>query len=487
MTCAIGSSAPASSPAAFSAGEAARPARPAAVNSQLTARAILNRSLKNPARPKVGYETDSTNESSSDTGAASESSSAFADLIGRISSMIADSAASASPVPGMLSQPSARNMGTTPGKQTAATTGFAREDSASSGSPPESKPVVESGAGLPATESGSGRTAPLARESRTDGPFVPVEVATPLPSPRPKTSPEGRAGGASEAERAAPAPNRIRTAPEAALTVVIRTGEDAPAAAQDAGLQAAVSEGANNTPEESFATGQAPADPGISAPSVAEAAGSALIAASVAGTAGGAQTVPVVVDGTTGTSAAWSGPERKRLGEMTASGIVSDPGSRTAVPPAAWADAQGKGEPGRGADAPLRGDARKVSPPPEPDPAEKSTPRTLRSVALQFTPDGARDVRVRLSERAGEVHVSVHSADPALVKSLRSGVTDLAGVLAHAGYDASAWAGRQGQRQPQPQRPQEPSPRRGGSGVAAGAEDFDGLVQTPEFGNQSRI
>ncbi len=97
--------------------------------------------------------------------------------------------------------------------------------------------------------------------------------------------------------------------------------------------------------------------------------------------------------------------------------------------------------------------------PPEPALPEKAA-QPVKSVALEFTPDGTRDVKVRLSERGGEVHVSVHSTDPTVTKSLRAGVTDLATVLEHAGYDAKAWTNdRQQQGNPQQQQQQEEQAR----------------------------
>ena len=74
----------------------------------------------------------------------------------------------------------------------------------------------------------------------------------------------------------------------------------------------------------------------------------------------------------------------------------------------------------------------------------------VRAVAIEFRPDGVHDVRVRLAEHAGEVHVSVHSADPVVTQDLREGVTGLAATLAQAGYDARAWTPDQGQKQQQP-------------------------------------
>jgi hypothetical protein len=93
-------------------------------------------------------------------------------------------------------------------------------------------------------------------------------------------------------------------------------------------------------------------------------------------------------------------------------------------------------------------------PPAEPPAVEKPQAQPVRSVALEFRPDGSQNVRVRLAEHAGEVRVSVHSADPVVTQNLRDGVTGLAATLAQAGYDARAWTpdGGQGQQQPREDR-----------------------------------
>jgi hypothetical protein len=108
----------------------------------------------------------------------------------------------------------------------------------------------------------------------------------------------------------------------------------------------------------------------------------------------------------------------------------------------------------------------------------KQQPQALRSLSLEFTPDGAQDVRLRLAERAGDVHISLHSTDPALSGRLSDGVHDLVGNLSSAGYDAQAWTPEQGrqnnQRQFEDQRKsrRDPSPEHG-------SEDFGGLMQQP--------
>lgn len=121
----------------------------------------------------------------------------------------------------------------------------------------------------------------------------------------------------------------------------------------------------------------------------------------------------------------------------------------------------------------LRADGNVQSKAPVPHPVEiaasaevDSTPKSpaaLRSVAIEFTPDGAQEVRMRLTERAGDVHISVHSTDSSLSSRLTAGVHDLVGALSSAGFEARAEtsdAGLQQRRQNQ-DRPDEPNrPRR---------------------------
>jgi hypothetical protein len=106
----------------------------------------------------------------------------------------------------------------------------------------------------------------------------------------------------------------------------------------------------------------------------------------------------------------------------------------------------------------------------------------LRSISLEFAPDGAQDVRVRLAERSGDVHISLHSTDAALSGRLSDGVHELVGTLANAGYDAQAWShgqGRQNHSEQNQAPPDDPRRNRRGNSADPGAEEFDAIMQQP--------
>jgi hypothetical protein len=111
-------------------------------------------------------------------------------------------------------------------------------------------------------------------------------------------------------------------------------------------------------------------------------------------------------------------------------------------------------------------------------PERAETTQPLRNVSLEFTPDGASDVRLRLSERSGEVHISLHSSDPSLSGRLHEGIHDLVGSLSSAGYDAEAWTPSQG-RQNQQQPPEDSPKQRRNDNSGTGAEQFSGMLQQP--------
>lgn len=114
----------------------------------------------------------------------------------------------------------------------------------------------------------------------------------------------------------------------------------------------------------------------------------------------------------------------------------------------------------------------------EPLHPEPKSQAPMRTLALEFTPDGAGDVKVRLSERAGDVHISLHGTDPVLAGRVREGVNDLVGSLSRAGYDAEAWSpnGQGGQSQRRQADDEKPLRHRS---ETAGAEEFSGMVHQP--------
>jgi hypothetical protein len=64
---------------------------------------------------------------------------------------------------------------------------------------------------------------------------------------------------------------------------------------------------------------------------------------------------------------------------------------------------------------------------------------SVRDISLKLTSKDQAPVQVRLSERAGELHVSVRTPDAGLTRGLRDGLSDLVGHLEHNGYRAESW------------------------------------------------
>jgi hypothetical protein len=152
---------------------------------------------------------------------------------------------------------------------------------------------------------------------------------------------------------------------------------------------------------------------------------------------------------------------------------ANSPAAATALNPAAPAATQAA--PSAPAESPRPAAEAKapVEPTLPPDPPQQQ----IKSVSLEFSPDGAGDVKLRVSERGGEVHISLHSSDASLSGKIHEGVHDLVGSLSSAGYDAEAWTPGQGhhgaQQQQEQRKPPRPDPDE------AGAEDFGGLFEQP--------
>ena len=93
------------------------------------------------------------------------------------------------------------------------------------------------------------------------------------------------------------------------------------------------------------------------------------------------------------------------------------------------------------AEAEHKTEAREIPRPLEipPEPALSKPAEGLRDISLRLVDGSKEQVEVRLFERAGELRVSVRSADPQLNTELRSGLGDLAGKLEKTGFQTETW------------------------------------------------
>ncbi len=64
---------------------------------------------------------------------------------------------------------------------------------------------------------------------------------------------------------------------------------------------------------------------------------------------------------------------------------------------------------------------------------------SVRNISIRLTNADQSSVQVRLTERAGELHVSVRTPDVSLNRGLRDGLPDLMGRLQVNGYKADTW------------------------------------------------
>ena len=342
-----------------------------------------------------------------------------------------------------------------------------------------------------ASRSATATTAASAKDPSPNIPQAPIDVVT-APAPvKPKLALLSDAGGGvAESQMKPQALHAAASKPEAALTVVIRTGDQvapppAPAASEAAStVQAAVyaahqSEAVASQSEAVTSAAETKQENAASS-ATAPLAGAAQVSGTTQVTSYDA-VMPVT--GSSSGSSARSETESRKTAAVESAAAPDIAVARSAGPQAtAFQDLQLKAEPAKTDTAAPRGEAAKAPAAPAEAPGPEKSASPLKSVALEFTPDGARDVKVRLSERGGEVHVSVHSTDPSVTKNLRAGVTDLASVLEHAGYDAKAWTGgRQQQSNPQQQEPQ--TPQRRNSRTGAATDQFDNILQQPNQEN----
>ena len=313
--------------------------------------------------------------------------------------------------------------------------------------------------------------------------MAPIDVVVPFVPVRPKLPELIGGAGVSEAELKPRAVHEAPQRPEAALTVVIRN-DDQVVPASAASSERAATKTAEYSGDQADSAASTPAaitrseTPAVPAPSATASSDSA------ASTTNTAQVASYEIATAAGAPSTGSDTEHRKASGGTGA-ILPDAGALKSAGPqtGAFQDLQLKAEPVKNDSAGARS-APQAAPAAAPErvPPEKSAAPPVKSVALEFTPDGTRDVKVRLSERGGEVHVSVHSTDPTVTRNLRAGVTDLASVLEHAGYDAKAWTGDR-QQQGNPQQQQEQTPQRRNNRSGDGAQQFESILQQPNQEN----
>ncbi len=78
---------------------------------------------------------------------------------------------------------------------------------------------------------------------------------------------------------------------------------------------------------------------------------------------------------------------------------------------------------------------------PQHDIPESAPPRTepARDISFRIASANTNPIDIRLTERAGEIRVAVHAADPVLTRSLQSNVAELAGKLERSGFQAETF------------------------------------------------
>jgi len=100
---------------------------------------------------------------------------------------------------------------------------------------------------------------------------------------------------------------------------------------------------------------------------------------------------------------------------------------------------------------------------------------SARDIALRLNASDNSAVEVRLSERAGEVHVAVRSADPSLTESVRARLPELVDRLNARGFETEIW------------RPEQPAAaERGGSHPNPDSQREQPSEQQPGNGRQKR-
>jgi len=117
------------------------------------------------------------------------------------------------------------------------------------------------------------------------------------------------------------------------------------------------------------------------------------------------------------------------------------------------------------------------------DPVERAA-EAVHDISLNLS-NKDQNVQLRLSERGGELHVTVRTPDSTLTHGLREGLSDLVGRLERGGYRAETWQPGSDSRD----RGQDSPSRRGfsqqqngkGGGRQQNAQDSESETQTPKW------
>jgi hypothetical protein len=102
---------------------------------------------------------------------------------------------------------------------------------------------------------------------------------------------------------------------------------------------------------------------------------------------------------------------------------------------------------------------------------------SVRDISLKLTNKDQSSVQVRLSERAGELHVSVRTPDAGLTRGLREGLSDLVGRLEESGYRAETWRPADNASTAQDQGRENPSQQHSSQQQNAGGSGTDSRQQ----------
>jgi len=121
--------------------------------------------------------------------------------------------------------------------------------------------------------------------------------------------------------------------------------------------------------------------------------------------------------------------------------------------------------------------------------SEERTTESVRDISLRLTDKDQGSVQVRLSERAGELHVSVRTPDAGLTRGLRDGLSDLVGRLENSGYRAETWQPAGGNASNPHDQSHDSSSRGGqqqsGGGSGSGSGHQDNARDQQERGGQT--